>query len=283
MLAALAAAAALGVAIFGIGFSLTPDRYLLVLLAPALVLRRGRLYLRDFVPFALLMLTYSEVRGLAHTVRPHPYYLPQLRAEQFLFGGTLPTEQLQHWLWSWGSAPLQWYDSVLLAVTMIHSIVPPALAFLLWLKRRALFYRFATTVVTLSFSAAAVFWIFPAAPPWMAGLDGLVPVIKIDWSTSSAPAHTASLSHFISANPAAAVPSLHAGYAFLVFLFVVTLAWRTRWRWLALAGVLYPAVQSFAVVYTGNHYVVDLLLGYVFATAAFLGVLWFWRRRAWPE
>ena len=270
-------------ATFGIGFSLTPDRYLLVLLAPALVLRRGRVYLRDFVPFALLMLTYSEVRGLAHVVRPHPYYLPQLQLEKFLFGGTLPSLQLQHWLWSWNGPPLRWYDSTLLAVTRIHSMVPPALAFLLWLKRRALFFRFAATMVTLSFAAAVVFWAFPAAPPWRAGFDGLAPIIKIDYPTNDAPAHSFSLSHFIASNPDAAVPSLHAGYALLVFLFVVTLAWRTRWRWLALAAVVYPVVQSFAVVYTGNHYFVDLVLGYLFATAAFLGVRWFWRRRALPE
>jgi hypothetical protein len=137
-------------------------------------------------------------------------------------------------------------------------------------------------MVTLSFAAAAGFWLFPAAPPWMAALDGLAPVVKIDWLTNGAPAHTASLSHFITANPAAAVPSLHAGYAFLVFLFVASLAWRTRWRWPALCGVVYPVVQSFAVVYTGNHYVVDLLLGYAFATGAFLGVSWFWRRRGLP-
>ena len=47
--------------------------------------------------------------------------------------------------------------------------------------------------------------------------------------------------------------------------------------------MLYPAVQSFAVVYTANHYVVDLLIGFVYATAVFFGVRWFWRRMGWPE
>ena len=48
-------------------------------------------------------------------------------------------------------------------------------------------------------------------------------------------------------------------------------------------GVLYPLAQSFAVVYTGNHYVVDLFIGYVYAAAALAGVWWFWRRRQLPE
>jgi membrane-associated phospholipid phosphatase len=226
------------------------------------------------------MLAYSEVRGLAHVVRPAPYVLPQLHLERYLFHGTVPTVQLQHWLWH---GTLQWYDQVLLDVMKIHSVVPAALAFVLWLNRRALFYRFAATMISLSFSAAVIFWIFPAAPPWDAGLLGFLHVTKITHGASVALPTQYTLNHFIDGNPNAAVPSLHAGYAFLVFLFVVTLAWRTRWRWLALgAGVLYPALQSFAVVYTGNHYVVDLLLGYLFATGAFLGVRWFWRRLAFP-
>ena len=88
----------------------------------------------------------------------------------------------------------------------------------------------------------------------------------------------------IDPNPYAAIPSLHAGYAFLCFLFVVAIAWKTRWRWWALGvGAIYPLAQSFAVVYTGNHYVVDLMLGYVYAGAALGGVGWLWRRRGLPE
>jgi hypothetical protein len=46
---------------------------------------------------------------------------------------------------------------------------------------------------------------------------------------------------------------------------------------------LYPIVQSFAAVYTGNHYVVDLFAGYAFAAAAMFGVRAFWRWRGLPE
>jgi membrane-associated phospholipid phosphatase len=46
---------------------------------------------------------------------------------------------------------------------------------------------------------------------------------------------------------------------------------------------LYPVIQCFAAVYTANHYVIDLLIGFVYATASLYGVLWFWRRQGWPE
>jgi membrane-associated phospholipid phosphatase len=95
-----------------------------------------------------------------------------------------------------------------------------------------------------------------------------------------------SFASLIPGNPAAAVPSLHGGYAFLVFLFVATLAWRRRgWkRWVPVGlAALYPLAQSFAVVYTANHYVVDLLIGFAFATAALLLVQRLWRRLGLPE
>ena len=103
------------------------------------------------------------------------------------------------------------------------------------------------------------------APPWAAGEKGLLPgLIRIPHNPAPDPSgahgyHAISVSRLIDPNPYAAIPSLHAGYAFLCFLFVLTIAWKTRWRWWALGvGAIYPLAQSFAVVYTGNHYVVDV-------------------------
>jgi hypothetical protein len=275
---------ALAAAVWTGGLSLTTDRYLLVLLVPALVLRRARRYLLDFVPFAVLMLVYQEARGLAHTLRPHPYYLPQLDAEKFLFGGHVPTVSLQDWLWT---GHLRLFDTLVVDVTDIHFIVPPALAFALWLTRRALFYRFAATMLTLSFAGAITFLLFPAAPPWAAARAGLLPdhIHRIGHAGHSSANHSLlQIGKFLLPNPYAAVPSLHGGYSFLAFLFVATLAWKTRWRWWAIGiGILYPLAQSFAVVYTANHYVVDLLIGFAYAAGALFGVRWFWRRRGWPE
>jgi membrane-associated phospholipid phosphatase len=283
--AGLLAALALAVWLFGLG--LTPDRYLLVLLVPALVLRRPRRYLLDFVPFGALLVIYAQSRGIAHLLHPHPHYLPQLNADKFLFGGNVPSEALQHWLWT---GTQRWYDHVVLAVTRLHFIVPPLLAFALWVKRRALFYRFAAAMLTLSFAGALTFYFFPAAPPWAAGEDGLLPgLIRIPHNPAPDPSgahsyHSISISKIIDPNPYAAIPSLHAGYAFLCFLFLVTIAWKTRWRWWALGlGGLYALAQSFAVVYTGNHYVIDLLMGYLYAGAALVGISAFWRRRGLPQ
>lgn len=276
-------AVSLTIAISFVGLSLTPDIYLVVLLPAALVLGCGRRYLVDFGIFAALILFYAECRGVAHLLRPHPYYLPQLDLEKLIFGARIPTVALQHWLWT-GSE--RWYDNVVLVITRIHAIVPTTVGFVLWLRRRSLFYRFAATLLTLSFGAAITFLLYPAAPPWAAARDGLVTLTKIGGqraATSSAAA-APSIHGVIQGNPYAAIPSLHAGYAFLVFLFLATTFWGSRRRWwIVVPGALYAAFQSFAAVYTGNHYVVDVLIGYAYASAALLAVLWFWRRRRWPE
>jgi membrane-associated phospholipid phosphatase len=282
--AALLAALCLAVWLFGLG--LTPEKYLLVLLVPALVMRRARRYVLDFFPFGALLVIYAQSRGIAHLLHPHPHYLPQLNADRYLFG-IVPSEELQHWLWN---GTMRWYDHVLLAITRLHFIVPPLIAFILWTKRRALFYRFAATMLVLSFAGALTFYLYPAAPPWAAGQKGLLTdLIRIPHNPAPDPSgahsyHSLSVSKIINPNPYAAIPSLHAGYAFLCFLFVVTLLWRTRWRWWALVlGAAYPIAQSFAVVYTGNHYVVDLFIGYAYAAAALYAVAFFWRRRRLPE
>jgi hypothetical protein len=76
-------------------------------------------------------------------------------------------------------------------------------------------------------------------------------------------------------NLVAAVPSLHAGYATLV---AITL-WQTvprSWRPLL---VLYPVMMGLMLVATGEHYVVDILLGVGYAFAAHL--MWNHIERWW--
>jgi membrane-associated phospholipid phosphatase len=232
-----------------------------------------------------LLVIYAQSRGIAHLLHPHPHFAPQLNADRWLFG-VVPSAELQHWLWH---GTMRWYDHLVVTVTRLHFIVPPLLAFILWVKRRALFYRFAATMIVLSFAGALTFFLYPAAPPWAAGERGLLPgLIRIPHNPAPDPSgahgyHEFSISRLIKPNPYAAIPSLHAGYAFLCFLFVAAVAWKTRWRWWALlVGLLYPLAQSFAVVYTGNHYVIDLVIGYLFAGAAMLAVSLFWQRARLP-
>jgi membrane-associated phospholipid phosphatase len=57
------------------------------------------------------------------------------------------------------------------------------------------------------------------------------------------------------------MPSLHAAVSLFVALYGASRL-RSRWRWLLL---LYPLTMAFTLVYYAEHYVVDILAGYVVA------------------
>ena len=121
------------------GLYLSPDRYFLILLVPALALGVARRYVADFLPFIVLIILYEVTRGVAHILRPDPYYAPQLDIDRWLTG-TVPTIWLQDRLWD---GNLSWWEASLSVLTKLHFIVPPTLLFLIWLRRRELARRYA--------------------------------------------------------------------------------------------------------------------------------------------
>ena len=71
------------------------------------------------------------------------------------------------------------------------------------------------------------------------------------------------------------MPSLHAGIAFLVAAYAI-IRLRSWWRWLL---VLYPVAMGVALVYYAEHYVVDVLAGWLVAVLVLVGCAWWDRVR----
>ncbi len=73
-------------------------------------------------------------------------------------------------------------------------------------------------------------------------------------------------------NPYAAMPSLHVGWSLLAGIALIACA---RSWWLQAAGVALPVLMTFAVMMTGNHYLLDVIAGaaVVLALADTLGAL----------
>jgi hypothetical protein len=119
-------------------------------------------------------------------------------------------------------------------------------------------YPFVRTVFVLSFvPALLVIWIFPLAPPrWLTGL-GLGPA-----PTDAELGAGGALFH----NETAAAASQHFGFALFVAVVALWLFPRSRLAWVAAA---YPALVFLVIVGTGNHYVLDCVIGSLtFALAA---------------
>lgn len=91
-------------------------------------------------------------------------------------------------------------------------------------------------------------------------------------------------------NPYAAVPSMHCAFALMVGLTGARLA---RLRPIKAFWACWPLLVAWVVVVTGNHYWIDIVLGWGVATAAALIAsqllararpeAWAWRREALPE
>ena len=137
------------------------------------------------------------------------------------------------------------------------------------LDSRREYLRAAAAVLGSAFAAAIGFAIYPAAPPWLAGCRGLIgPLERIREHGHQCPAalkDPSLVTRLFDDNPVAAIPSLHGAWSTLAALII----WRWRPR-LWPIGAAYALVQQFAVVYLGEHYVVDLIVGDALA----LGMWW---------
>lgn len=242
----------------------TPDKLLVLLTFVFMIFKKGVALLKRLSPFVVLLLVYESFRGLVPHLNGNVNILWMPGVDVALFG-TLPTITLQNWLWN---GQVQWYDFVIYIVYMLHFVLPVGLALLVWRLRPQHYWRVIASFIVLSFAGFLTFLAFPAAPPWMAARDGHIPPITRVSSevwASLGVKDFPSVYNKISPNPVAAVPSLHAAYATLLAVIVITL-FRSKWRYLIL---VYPVIIYFGTVYQGEHYVVDALAGIVYAGLAY--------------
>ncbi len=268
-----ASASVAGIAAFG--FPTSADRLLLWLTIGMISWslfdrQRARRLALEWLPFLALVLAYDLLRGRADHVFTEAHALPQIWISEHLGHGTVPVVWLQQQLWH-GAADLRWYDYASFAVYVSHFLVTPLLAGLLWLRAPHLFRRYAAMVLTLAFLGLTTYALFPAVPPWLASSDHLLPpVARIIPDVST---HIGFLDYGAVfeqgnryVNDIAAVPSLHAAYALLAALVLASV---TRRRLARAALMLYPLAMGFALLYTGEHYTVDIVLGWLYALTVF--------------
>jgi PAP2 superfamily len=222
----------------------------------------------DWLPFFVMLSFYDFLR--AKVSNPgQAHFVPQIAFDRWLFGGRVPTVELQHLLYSPGRP--HWWDFLAFFVYLSHFFAAFIIAAVLWKVDRSRFRKFALLLVSLSFIAFLTYAAYPAAPPWLASQTHhlLAPTSKIIdemWSHIGLQHGTSLLSATSRfANPVAAVPSLHEAYTVLIVLFFWSSVSR-RWRWLL---VLYPLMMALTLVYTAEHFVVDILLGVLYAAVVY--------------
>jgi membrane-associated phospholipid phosphatase len=216
-------------------------------------------YLVGFVLFALLRSMADETG-----VPIRSEYV--VDAEQWLFGGTLPTDWLQQRLYDAGSTDV--LDVFVVAVIFSYYVAPHLVALLLWRRNLAAFGRYGAAVLLTVYVGLVVSFVLPTAPPWLANRYTDAPVIHrvsadvLNWNAESVGPGSVTAG----TNPFAAMPSLH----FALTALIVFALWRHRV--LRMFALLYAAAMAFALTYGGEHYVVDELAGAATAALAWLAV-----------
>ncbi|MBO0678969.1 phosphatase PAP2 family protein [Mycolicibacterium sp. S2-37] len=285
------------------------------LLAASIGQGRRMLYvIRDWLPFALLLIAYDLSRGAATLVGRPTLWHWQVDADRWLFFGTMPTVWLQERL----KAPQPpWWEVVMSSVYMSFFVLPYVVAAVLWLRNRDEWKAFVRLFVGLNVAGLLIYTLIPAAPPWAAarctpaevadgpseadcmfrsargvpdgGVLGAMQtsqdganqwverIVGRGWGKLNL--HTASAlldQGQASVNLVAAIPSLHAGMTAAVAAFLWHRVHR-GWRPLLAAYVL---IMAFTLVYTAEHFVVDILLGWALAAAVIVGLRRYdgWRR-----
>lgn len=269
------------------------------LIAANLGRRRMLQVMWDWLPFALILVVYDLSRGAADMVGAPTLWRVQPQVDRWLFFGTEPTV----WLQQHFKAPVPpWWEVVISTIYMSFFILPYVVAGVLWLRNRDDWKAFARRFLALSFLALACYAIVPAAPPWAAarctpedvghgpsgpacmygspagvpdgGLLGAMPtaqpgagdfVERIStrgWEKLHLNEARALVDEGqASVNPVAAIPSLHAAVTLMLAAFLRRRI-QARWRPLLAAYVLIMAVT---LVYSAEHYVFDILLGWALA------------------
>lgn len=158
--------------------------------------------------------------------------------------------------------PARWFIKIMnVYYGTLHFIITAGL--LVWVYHyRSYAYRRMRNLLGLTTALALIgYWAFPLAPPRSYPNNQFVDTLDVIgglWSYQSSYAKAV-------ANPFAAMPSLHFGWALWCGVVFYSLTKRRSTRALC---VLYPLLTLFAIVVTANHYFLDAVGGTIIFVAA---------------
>jgi membrane-associated phospholipid phosphatase len=225
---------------------------------------------RDAVVWTAQMLGYKTAFELPNDdpdrLRERAHVDAVLRLDRLIGLGKPPGQRLQRWLRR--PRTLTTVDRVLTFFYWTWEIEPHAvMAWIRW-RHPDRFEAAARRLAATFDLTLAGYWAVPSAPPWWASeeggrMDGDVKRV-MDAVAASLKGKRRPLrrDHAVGANPFAAMPSDHFASALMTAHLLDEID-----RRLGAAGLAYALLLGFALVYLGEHYVVDLLAGAALAAA----------------
>lgn len=223
---------------------------------------RARYFVAGIVPYASAWFIFSFLRSFAdETLFARTLNLEVLNFERWLFNGEIPTIRLQAAFYSRGD--IHWWDYYFTIIHWSYFIIPHAVAVWIWLRSKREYQHYLAAMSMTLFLGMVIYFIIPTNPPWMApeAVDSpAAPVVQRIMGNIAEQIggglYAAGYQIVGESNPIAAMPSLHFAVTFL-------LVWAARGRGLGweIAAWFYSLSMGAALVYMGEHYVIDLIVG----------------------
>jgi hypothetical protein len=233
---------------------------------PLLMNRFGR-FAHYFLPVILGVLSYGLAAQFALRFRLGVHYTPQIRVDEWLTPGPAPTVWLQEHLYHGRTGVLETFS---VAMYASHFLVPVILGLALALTSNGrAFAAVMFGILMVSVLGEITYILAPTAPPWLAAQEGYLSGVHHVLKQSLYQLHMTRIAQ-LDGDPAnydvtAAAPSLHIAFP-LICTFAAS---RYRLPGWAVAGLaLNVAGVAFAIVYTGEHYLFDVLAGGLYALVA---------------
>lgn len=230
---------------------------------------RARYFVAGIVPYASAWFVFSFLRSFAdETIFARTLNLEVLHFERWLFNGEIPTIRLQAEFYTRGE--IQWWDYYFTFIHWSYFIVPHALALWIWWRSKREYQHFLAAMTMTLFLGLVIYFIIPTNPPWMApeAIDSPgAPVVQRIMGNIAEQIggglYEAGYKIVGESNPIAAMPSMHFGVTFL-------LVWAARGRgfWWEIAAWFYSISMGAALVYMGEHYIIDIIVGGMVTTFA---------------
>jgi membrane-associated phospholipid phosphatase len=245
-------------------------------------LGRARSFAISFVPYAGVWFIFTALRSLAvETAQADALSTDVGRLERRLFGGQLPTIMLQDRMYD--PRHLHWYDYLCTSVHWSYFLVPHAVAIWTWHKNPKLFRHYLGAMTLLLAVGLCLYFLIPSRPPWdtpeTLGSPSQPFVERIMTPVGKqlgGGLYQASYKVIGESNPWAAMPSIHMAITFLL-VFPLFHAGR-RWGY---AGLIYSAMMGYSLVYLGEHFILDIVVGVLVTTYGWYAART-WIRRVSP-
>jgi len=236
-----------------------PEFLILAFLIYAAYNQRTWRFLKDWLPFITVFLSYEIMYGIVGTVSRFNLHAGPYNLELSLFG-QIPSFILQQ------VSRIPILDYLGAVFYSMHFFAPTIFAFILWKVSPKNYWKYTIALGACSFGALITFLFYPVAPPWLA-VPGVTRVLTGSVDANIGFPVYKTLFDFLSPNLYAAFPSMHSALPLLIALFAIKI-----WRAKALPVLIFPFGVWFSAVYLGEHYIVDVLGGIAYAVIAFVAV-----------